>query len=352
MKNIPKENPPTDTTASYFLQEFGHDLKSHFPFSNSKPLQKDLLTSEPGNLSTINKEAIDFTRKGAFAEAAILYHQLTLCENPSLTIDACLGIANCLTHLGYLARAASWASLGMALARHNELLFKMAKASWVRGHALVRGGKFQLAYDAFALDFAMLPPGHPQRAWALCMQAYALGQMGTETSLAAETMYRIAAHMESKADPANFAYSGLALLGAIHQKKQLLSEALEHVANCKTPFIVFRMEVASFLNNPASSGSFRKLAHYSQKLNSKKYRWESAWMERCSRFLNVGVEIQLSQQDDFSVPPFPVQHPSWCLVSKLDYDGMESTLPDKGIAQWDWANNLEDLIQQRICICL
>lgn len=352
MKNIPKDILTSDAITSYFLKEFGHDLKTHFPFSNSQTLPNEQSNSDCIDLSLIKKNAIACERNGSYFESCILYYQLSFCDDPSLAIDASLGIAKCLAHLGYLARATCWASLGMAIARHNELSFKMAQASWVRGNALVRGGKFQLAYDSFALDFALLPPGHPQRTGALSMQAYALGQMGAETSLAAESMYRIAAHMFSKEDPSNFAYSGLALLGALHQKKQLFNEAFENVINCTTPYILFRMEVASFLNNPYTPQSFHKLMLYSQKLNSKKYRWELAWIKRCSQFMNVDFKLQLSEQGEFPLPPFPTEHPAWSLVSKLEFDGIEMNLPDCGLNQWNWANTLEELIQQRICICL
>lgn len=352
MKNNPKENITTDAVTTYFLKEYGHDLQAHFPFSNSQISPKEQSTSDRFNLSLIKKKAIACERNGSYAESCSLYYQLALGDDPLLAIDACLGIAKCLAHLGYLARATCWASLGMALARHNELSFKMAQASGVRGNALARAGKFQLAYDSFALDFALLPPGHPQRTWALSMQAYALGQMGAETSLAAESMFRIAAHMFSKEDPANFAYSGLALLGALHQKKQLFHEAFENVVNCTTPYILFRMEVASFLNNSASPETFQRLMLYSQKLNPKKYRWELAWINRCSQFMNVNFKLKLSEQGEFPLPPFPTEHPAWHLVSKLEYDGIETTLPDCGLERWNWANNFEELISQRICICL
>lgn len=352
MKNIPNEITTSDAITSYYLKEFGHDLKTHIPFSSSKNPPKEQSNLNSIDLSLLKKKAIDCERNGSYPESCTLYYQLAFCENPSLAIDACLGIAKCLAHLGYLARATCWASLGMAIARHNELLFKMAQASWVRGMALVRGSEFQLAYDSFALDFALLPPGHPQRTWALSMQAYALGHMGTETSLAAESMYRIAAHMFSKENPSNFAYSGLALLGGLHHKKHLFNEAFENIVNCSTPYILFRMEVASFLNNPTSSEIFQRLVLYSQKLNSKKYRWELAWIERCSQFMNVDFKLKLSEQEEFNPPLFPMEHPAWHLVSKLEYDGIEMKLPDCGLERWNWGNSIEELIQQRICICL
>ena len=352
MKNIPKDITTTDAVTAYFLKEYGHDLQKHFPFSNSQTLQNEQSNSDCIDLSLIKKKAIACERNGSYSESCFLYYQLAFCDDPSLAIDACLGIAKCIARLGYLARATCWASLGMAIARHNELLYKMAQASWVRGMALVRGSEFQLAYDSFALDFALLPPGHPQRTWALSMQAYALGQMGPETSLAAESMYRIAAHMFSKEDPSNFAYSGLALLGALHQKKQLFDEAFENVVNCTTPHTQARMQVASFLSNPASPESFQMLTLHSQKLSLKKYRWELTWIERCSQFMNIDFKLKLPKQENFTVPPFPTEHPAWPLVSKLEFDGMEMTLPDCGLDQWNWANSIEELIKQRICICL
>jgi len=350
-KNI-GEKFENDPMTSYFLKQFGHDLKAHHPFSNFNTLPANQTSVESKDLSAILKTAVNFSRKGEFSKACNLHNKIAFCNDPSFAIEACLGLSNSLTRLGYLSQGACWASLGMALARHNELLFKMAHASWFRGNALLRAGKFQLAYDSFALDFALLPAGHPQRAWALSMQAHALGQMGVETSLAAETMYRIAAHMDSKEKPINFAYSGLALLGAAIQKKQLSKNSSEYVSNCTTPYILFRMKVATFLSNLDLIGCFRDLLLYSKNLHPNKYRWELKWLERLSKFLGGQLEMPPNIEEKLVEIPSPVLHPSWHLVTKLEYDGIEQTLPDMGFESWNWADSLEGLIHQRFCICL
>ena len=246
--------------ARYFLKEFGYSPDQHSFFSQP---ENDLTNtfSVPQNLDSsplanqIN--AVSSIRKGDFKKALLLHHQDVNNNDLLICIDACLGVAKCLLHLGYLASSVRWASLGMAIARHHELSFKVANALWLRGCAFMRAGYFQKAYECFSLDFAILPPGHPQRVYAICMQAYSVSYMGNETSLAAEYMYRIASYTLSKESPMHYAYSGLGLLGALSNKKELVAEATEKNRSCSNPYIQFRMKVAHFLANEQAEDALK-----------------------------------------------------------------------------------------------
>ena len=191
---------------AYLQREFGHEGKSLSSSGNISQLTNQLESQGLEELEMHREKALSLQRRGNYCEAISCFRLLLDNHSPSIIIDGCLGIASCLLHLGYLASGAKWASLAMAIARNHELSFQMAKALWIRGNALLRSNLPKDAYDLFMLDFSILPPGHPQRPWALCMMAYSLGKLQGNFLAASETLFRVAAHMHSKDDPKWFAY--------------------------------------------------------------------------------------------------------------------------------------------------
>ncbi|MDB4759983.1 hypothetical protein OAG34_02075, partial [bacterium] len=269
-------------------------------------------------------------------------------ESEWLRAYAWLGKGKVCNDLGFFADAAWWCSNAACLARQFEHSDLVAAAQGARGEILLRTGHARLAAEAFTLDAALLPTSDRFRGRVMCYQAHAYRRLRAYS--AAKLAYRTSAQQPGE-ETAPYANAGLAMLGAETGDRGLIEEAVQSASllekdRQKHPSIGWTYVAKARLSQIHGQSPRECLTRAQECMPAEhvfEHRWLRKWMDL------VSEENTSDPSADTKFEGFRPESPP-CdqgLGSNFDGDPIEALLPNEGLANVEWANDLEDLWLQR-----
>jgi len=127
-----------------------------------------------------------------------------------------LGNGKVCSDLGWWACSKDWLLQAMTVARAESDLFRVAECAGALGEVLVRAGRPREAWELFALDASLLPPGSGYRMRLENYQAVCLSRLGLPELAEPRLWGAFFAEVERRPTSAAYSLSSLAAMSVRH----------------------------------------------------------------------------------------------------------------------------------------
>ncbi len=143
-----------------------------------------------------------------------------------------LGSGKVCSDLGWWANSKDWLIQAMGVARAESDLFRVAECAGALGEVLVRTGRPREAWELFALDASLLPPGSRYRTRLENYQAVCLSRLGLPELAEPRLWGAFFAEVERQPTAAAYSLSSLAAMSVRHNDLRLF-DRVEQVIRSK-----------------------------------------------------------------------------------------------------------------------